>query len=413
MPPIASNPDPPRRSVFRALLAAVLAQAILAGLSAGPRLVVGTEDTDLYHRYAARILAGQVPYRDFLVEYPPLALAFFVVPAALSRDVASFKRAFAVEMFACNALCVGLVARWAARHPGRRSVARVLGWYTGFFLILGRLVVTKYDAAPMLIGFAATLGWAAGRPRLGGVGAALGALTKVYPAALALVALGGAGDRPPRQGRLWSGRGLGAFVLTSLLGAAAWVGLGGGRGVAESIRFQSGRGFEYGSLASGGQMLAARLLGAPIAITRDHSSFATVTPWSGALLGCVFPIQAACLAGICWVHHRRGGRELIRYSAAAVLGFIAAGKVFSPQFLIWLIPFVTLLEGPVGRRARWLFLAVCAVTLLAPGVLSFCSRTSLAAICAYNGRNILVGWLLILLIFGPPAAQDSRVRPEG
>jgi len=73
-----------------------------------------------------------------------------------------------------------------------------------------------------------------------------------------------------------------------------------------------------------------------------------------------------------------------------VLAFIATGKVFSPQFLIWLIPYLAALEGPIARRARWLFLAVAVATVGSPGLFGFLPRTSLAVILAYNGRNVLV-----------------------
>src|SRR5262249_11909159 len=40
----------------------------------------------------------------------------------------------------------------------------------------------------------------------------------------------------------------------------------------------------------------------------------------------------------------RSREELVRYAAAAVVAFIALGKVLSPQFLIWLIPLIPLVR---------------------------------------------------------------------
>ena len=388
-------------------LGAAALMATLVVLTVGSRVLVGTEDTDLYGRYAGLVGQGRVPYRDFLVEYPPVALPFLVVPALAARAGGGYKAAFAGEMLLCHAVAVVLVTRRVIRREGPGPLAARLAWLALVTLILGRLIVTRYDAAPMVVGFAASLAWASGRGGLGGALAALGVGLKIYPAAPALVALVGDRGCPAGARR----RGAVAFALTAAGLGSAWLAIGGPSGVAASIRFQAGRGFEYGSLYSGGQMLAARVAGVPITVARDHSSFSTTTPWSGALLPWVFPIQAASVLAVAAVFARRGGREGLRYQGAAVLAFIVAGKVFSPQFLIWLVPYVAVLEGPIARRGRWLFVAACALTLIAPGLVGFSGRTGLGSILAYNVRNVLLLGLFGLLVSGPLAPADDRTGP--
>ncbi len=181
------------------------------------------------------------------------------------------------------------------------------------------------------------------------------------------------------------------FALTTLLGVAAWLFLGGLRGVAASLRYQLDRGFEYGSVSSGVQMLAAKLAGAPIVISRDHASFSTITPLSAFLPTLVLPIQAMTLMLIGWVFARRGMTEGVRYSGAAVLALIVTGKVFSPQYLIWMMPYIAVLEAPIARRGRRLFALVCLTTLLA-GTGLLASRTDLSVILIYNLRNVFLVW---------------------
>jgi uncharacterized membrane protein len=57
-------------------------------------------------------------------------------------------------------------------------------------------------------------------------------------------------------------------------------------------------------------------------------------------------VQLGVLIGIWFAFARRdrSREELVRYAAAAVVAFIALGKVLSPQFLIWLIPLVPLVR---------------------------------------------------------------------
>ena len=59
---------------------------------------------------------------------------------------------------------------------------------------------------------------------------------------------------------------------------------------------------------------------------------------------------------VMWAFRRSGMADGLRFSAAAVLAFIVFGKVLSPQYLIWLFPFMAVLDGRTGSVARKIFL---------------------------------------------------------
>lgn len=46
----------------------------------------GAPDVEGYYRYATRITEGQIPYRDFSLEYPPGALMVFFLPLIVLVD---------------------------------------------------------------------------------------------------------------------------------------------------------------------------------------------------------------------------------------------------------------------------------------------------------------------------------------
>jgi hypothetical protein len=58
------------------------------------------------------------------------------------------------------------------------------------------------------------------------------------------------------------------------------------------------------------------------------------------------------------------GERLVAYAAAAVAATLAFGKVFSPQFVIWLVPFVPLVRGRRGIAASSLLVAALVLTQL-------------------------------------------------
>jgi hypothetical protein len=75
-------------------------------------------------------------------------------------------------------------------------------------------------------------------------------------------------------------------------------------------------------------------------------------------------LQSAALVGL-WVAFARGPatpKRFARYAAASVCAFVALGKVLSPQFLIWLIPFVPLVRGRRGLAATGVLTAALVLT---------------------------------------------------
>ena len=80
-------------------------------------------------------------------------------------------------------------------------------------------------------------------------------------------------------------------------------------------------------------------------------------------MGCLaMPIQAAALLLVLWRARLSSAEDWPRFAAAILLAFIVTGKVLSPQYLIWILPFLAVMEGATGRRTRAIFLAGCLVT---------------------------------------------------
>jgi len=133
-------------------------------------------------------------------------------------------------------------------------------------------------------------------------------------------------------------------------------------------------------LASLGRQLRRPLqvesLGAALLVAVDHLGGPTVEMESShgsqnvagdaaAVVGTITTlVQAAVLVSL-WVRFARGpasSERLVRYAAAALVAFVALGKVLSPQFLIWLFPVVALVAGRRGLAASALLGAALVTT---------------------------------------------------
>ncbi len=92
----------------------------------GPKPFSGAEHTDLpvYASYAEMMLHGELPYRDFGIEYPPLAAPLLLLGGLAGTGPDEYKLAFALLTFVIACAVVWLIGAVAARTGGdRRSGA--------------------------------------------------------------------------------------------------------------------------------------------------------------------------------------------------------------------------------------------------------------------------------------------------
>ena len=293
-------------------------------------------DTPIYERYGEAITQGQVPYRDFTVEYPPAALPVFFVPAL---GEGSYDRRFEGLMAALGVACVLLVAAvtssfWAPVLAGVSP------------LLLGSVMLSRFDFWPAALTAGALALLVGRRFRLGLGTLGLATAAKLYPAVLAPIALA----------HVWRTRGRREAVVC----AATYVGVVAAvvvpfaliapDGVWDAFWRQAGRPLQLESVGSAFLLAAHHLFGLDLTMESSHGSqnLAGALPDGVAVVSTIF--QLATLVAI-WVWHARGpatNERLLAASAAAVCAFVAFGKVLSPQFLIWLIPLVLLVRDRVA-----------------------------------------------------------------
>jgi hypothetical protein len=356
----------------------------------GPTGAASLHDDRIYFDYASKALAGAVPYRDYVVEYPPLAVPVFLVPRLATARFDVYVMLFAVEMLLFDALAVYLVASYTAMHDGLARVPARLLWYTVFLAALYIVAGSRYDLAPAAVAFAGAVSWFEGRPVLGAALTAAGTLLKIFPAVVAVPA---AVSELKATG---SSRGLLVFGAAVAAGGVAWFMLGG----AASLAYHLERGLQIESTWAGALMLVGKIFGIGLGLRVSHVSTELVAPGASLLASLAIPVQAAMLACVAWQFRRSGAQEPLRYAAAAVLAFIVPGKVLSPQYLVWLIPFIAAIGGTGGCRARWYFTGSCAATALQYLMKAPLFSFQLWAIALLNFRNALLAALFVLLLSG-------------
>jgi hypothetical protein len=325
---------------------------------------VGISDTGVYQRYGEAIAAQEVPYRDFAVEYPPGSLLPFVLPALVTSTREAYDAVFLVLMLAALAAASALVVvvLRALGTSDRRSALSVAALLAGVAL-LGPFLLTRFDLYAVTVTLAALAAVLHGHRRLGPVLLGLAIATKIYPAVLV----------PLLVARAWrrEGRREGIRTLALAAGTAALVYLPfavvAPDGVARSLWRQAGRPLQIESLGSSVLLVLHNALGMPLGWA-DGAGSQNLTGSVATAASIVTAVAGTAALALVWVRFARGDASadarFVRFAAAAVVAFVAFGKVLSPQFLVWLLAAVVVVAGRRGSVALALVLAACALTRL-------------------------------------------------
>jgi hypothetical protein len=212
----------------------------------------------------------------------------------------------------------------------------------------------------MLLAVAGLAALLRGRWSAGSAGLALSVVTKIFAAAaLPIVAV-----YLVRTARSAIRRATKVFIALCAVAILPFAVLGPG-GLAFSFYVQLTRHLEIESLA-GSIFLAADRLGL------YHARIVNGTPGSRDLAGALPTVLgvatgivevAALVAAAVWFARGSATRDrLVAAFALALVGYVSFGKVLSPQYLIWLLPFVPLVRGRLGYVAVALFGAALLLT---------------------------------------------------
>lgn len=415
----------------------------------------------LYNHYACVAHATSLRglYDRLQVEYPPLSIGLFVAtrtvaetfaPATSGRpqvghyatiaDVCRFGRAFGVLGCAVQVLVFAGLFRIGRRMYPEEPPAEFAGRlsvYLAGSLLMTDLVHERLDAmlAAMVFLSVVLLGknrWVASYAVL-----AAAIAFKLVPAALGPVWLFASVPADRRQkgraargtGPLASALALRGAVLTAFM--AAWLFpfylIGGPRSFA-FLAFHRARGIQcessYGSL-----LLLLRSCGYPVVARLRFGCWEFVSPLS-SLMGVASTLTlgagllAAAIVGFVTLRPGPAGdrpgrtapdlRQLSTLTSLTLMVFAGLGKVFSPQYALWVIPLVPLLplQGWARHGFFGLFLFACLLTRLAHPALQpiLNGRDSVLPVMILTVRALL--WLALIvwqvrLSFQPVRAPET------
>jgi uncharacterized membrane protein len=327
-----------------------------------------------------------VPYYGHPVEYPVLIGAMMQVAAwAVHAVTDPFSRGRDFYYVTVVLLAVCLVAGVLATAATARRESDSAGWRTALLVALSPALILaafiNWDLFAMALAAGGLAAWAAERQYLAGVLLGLAVATKFYPllffGALLLLCL-----RAGRMREFWKafGAGLLAWLVVNLP-----VAIGATAGWARFYAFSRDRGADWGSVWYLFEHYNVPVLG-------DTSQSTLNLMSSGA-----FALACIGIAFLALAAPRRP--RLPQLCFLLLASFLILNKVWSPQYVIWLVPlavlsrprywwwyavwqlaevayffgiwgyFVNMYQPPAGVTANWYFV-ILAARLLSVAVLA-------------------------------------------
>ena len=358
------------------------------------------------------------PYRDYLVEYPPGFFLWAMPAALLSPTPDAFRLVFGLFMGLLLTLGVWLAVRLEKTlPPSGLEPARLVGWAALGALAMGTIGERRYDASIALLITLAL--WAAftRRGALAGVAIGLAVGSKLIPGLAApVLALYYASERRWRELATCTGVAVAVAAATLLPLALA------GPAALDVLRYHLERPLQvesiYGALLGLGRLFAPE----SARVVSSYGS-ANVLGSLDAIARLATPLTLAALSGVYLLTWRRLARATddatrrlvaVQGTAASLAAFMAFGKVFSPQYLVWLFPLGLVLGARSGKRAAAALLALYGLTQLIfpalyPLVMQLLPWTSALVLARDVG---LVAWTArVALRPVPPAATAAAPWP--
>lgn len=362
-----------------------------------------------------------LPYRDYVAEYPPVNFPVIVAPAWMSEGQAPVYCSWLRAILA--SLCLGalyLSTRLAAAcHSGQE---RLLWLSLLGALGLGQVFITRLDALPLFLCVGAL--WAAFREKPGwtGIFLALASGAKIVPIFLVPLFVAHwwlAGERSKAfRCSLMAALGVATLFVPLLFLPSGHL--------QAMFRFHDERPIQVESTFGLLLRVQQHLLGTPVELVHNYGSWNLESPMAHIYLALAKPLALGSVALMVmlychWLNWGRASLEaelrrwyLLRACGATVLALMLASKVLSPQYLIWLWPWVFLAESPKNR----LFPLLCLASfLLTQGVTQVMDgpmvRGEPWGTAVLGLRNLsLLGMLVTLLGKPEPTPRCSDPSPS-
>ena len=311
------------------------------------------------------------------LEYPPLVLVLIAIPRIFASAPFAYSVGFVIEMFAFFVLGLLVMGKLAKKY-GKDEKAAMLG-YTVLMLIMTEFAVDRFDIVPAALSVAAVYCFVTKRYTLAFVLLSMGTMIKLYPAVLFPIFL-----IPFIMNRNWNEvlKGTAVFVIASLAVIIPVMILQPDL-LSSTITYHADRPLQIESLASSfiypfGMLGLTAVTIAAASRVGNFGSDDLIGGWADPAASMMLPLMIIFIVAVYVLYAYAlkkikdtgdGNDRLYLFANAILLCvtlFIMIGKVFSSQYLLWMIPplIFVLMLSPDREWKRTVFVLFAAILLI-------------------------------------------------
>lgn len=315
--------------------------------------------SDIIALYGAEngLSQGGLPYLDYALEYPVLTGALMTAVGVPVHAWGADRPGFNEHLWFYSLTSLALAAFAVATAAMMLSLRQRRPWDVAMFAVSPALLLTatvNWDLLAVVLAIGGVYAWARRHPVVAGVLLGLGAAAKLWPGFLflPLILLGW---RAGRSHAAW--RAVGAGVLAWLV-VNVPVAVANFRNWMEFLDLNTRRPVDWGTFWYVGRYLEQRITGGAPGPTGGFQWLAAhIDPHLNWTSYALFGLSCVGIAVLTWKAPRRP-----RFAALAFLtvaAFLLFGKVWSQQFVLWLLPLVVLARPRWGAFVAWQAAEVC------------------------------------------------------
>lgn len=352
-------PDIKVKKLFLGVSLIIFSLSILFGL------ICGWSDVSHYYSNISNLVdEGLVPYRDYVFEYPPLALLFMLVPKIFSVSEETFGYSYLTFAFIFFLIGAHFIRKIVDSLDSSHNRSIIL--YLAMFIFANVFVVFRYDIFAAVIVIISLWYYRNEKYGLAFIIMAIGLMTKIYPAIFILALL---------IPFICRGQWYKAFkyilitIALCLVVEAPFLILDPDSAFAY-LQYHSDRGLQVESVFAGFIMLFSKLFSGDVTVIENYgsSNISGVIPdFLANYMDLLAVLSVLLFIVICIYRIKKNGTSLDDFTVvsiicfASIMIFVLFSKVYSLQYIIWILslfPLVMLNSIDKNIRAKMFLISI-------------------------------------------------------